>query len=221
MMQMKSNAPAIPSFLIDSVPGVPGTRGRELLRRIGIKADARAIFTWLKQLRVAPYSYDFIDNRNRKSPGYIIENLPPLRPYAHFLLAFHVFSFEEDSFIACRFCEPVNPPVNRYMKSLFLEYRISGQGDRTHLWCKVRGHFNRGLLSRGFFFFFSIANKIMMTRQLKNIRKLSERTASGNIRTGTFDLGNYFIHRGIHWWIFCRRPQCKGLLTPDLPNGSF
>jgi hypothetical protein len=79
-----------PSFFIDSLPEVPGTERRDLLRTVGIDARPHDIFLWLKQLRVAPYSYDFIDNRRRKSPGFIIENLPPLRINTHFLLAFHI-----------------------------------------------------------------------------------------------------------------------------------
>jgi len=52
-----------------------------------------------------------------------------------------------------------------------------------------------------------------MTRQLKNIKKLSELMASGNVETKMYDLKNCYIKSGIHWWIFCRRHNCKGLIT--------
>ena len=121
---MKIQSLSIPDFFVDSLPDTSDTVCRELLRCIEIRADAPDIFVWLKQLRIAPYSYDFIDNRCRKSPDYVIENLPLLKVNTHYLLAFHILEFEENSFIVCRFCEPINPPVNLYMRGLFIEYRI-------------------------------------------------------------------------------------------------
>src|SRR4030042_702651 len=108
---MKIKSVPIPYFFVDSLPNIPRTDCRELLRCIEIGAPPSDIFIWLKQLRIAPYSYDFLDNRCRKSPDYIIENLPPLKVNAHYLLAFHIFAFEENSFIVCRFCEPLITPL--------------------------------------------------------------------------------------------------------------
>jgi hypothetical protein len=210
---MKLKSPVVPPFFVDSLPAISDSDCRELLRCIEVRANPSDIFVWLKQLRIAPYSYDFIDNRWRKSPDYIIENLPPLKVNTHYLLAFHIFEFEENSFIACRFCEPINPPVNLYMKGLFIEYRIVVQGTRTILWCKTKGYFNADIFSKGFFFIFSVANRIMMTRQLKNIKKLSERLTFGKVGTRIYDLENYYAKSGIHWWVFCRRHNCKGLIT--------
>lgn len=210
---MKIRSYDIPSFFIDSLPDISTSQSRELLRRVEINAGAPDIFVWLNQLRLAPYSYDFIDNKRRKSPRYIIENLPPLKINTHFLLSFHILEFEDNSFIACRFCEPINTPLSIYLRGLFLEYRIVKQGDRSILWCKIKGYYNTDLSSRGFFIFFSAINKIMMNKQLKNLKKLSELTAAGKIEVRMYDLENYFIKSGIHWWIFCRRHNCKGLIT--------
>jgi len=210
---MKLKSFTIPPFFVDSLPDISNTDCRELLRCIEINADASAIFLWLKQMRIAPYSYDFIDNKCRKSPDFIIENLPPLKVNTHYLLAFHIFEFEENSFIACRFCEPINPPLTLYMKGLYIEYRIVEQGTRNILWCKIKGYYNDGISSKGFFFIFSVVNKIMMARQLKNIKKLSQRLTTGKVETRMVDFKSYFIKSGIHWWIFCRRHNCKGLIT--------
>jgi len=210
---MKFKSSVIPHFLIDSLPVISDADCRELFRCVEINAGASDIFVWLKQLRIAPYSYDFLDNRFRRSPDYIIGNLPPLKVSTHYLLAFHIFGFEENSFIACRFCEPINPPVNLYMKDLFFEYRIAEQGTKTILWCKIKGYLNTDISSKGFFFIFSVVNKIMMARQLKNIKKLSERLALGKIETKMYDFKNYYIKSGLHWWVFCRRNNCKGLMT--------
>jgi len=130
-MKIKSLAP--PDFFVDTLPGIPGTDCRELIRCVEIDAHASDIFVWLKQLRIAPYSYDFLDNNGRKSPDFIIENLPPLKVNTHYLLAFHIFEFEENSFVACRFCEPINSPVKLYMKGLFVEYRVIEHASETQL----------------------------------------------------------------------------------------
>ena len=39
-----------------------------LTRAVRVRAEAPVVFAWLGQLRVAPYSYDLIDNRGRRSP---------------------------------------------------------------------------------------------------------------------------------------------------------
>jgi hypothetical protein len=83
----------------------------------------------------------------------------------------------------------------------------------TKVWCKLKGFFNTNISSRGFFFIFALANRIMMSRQLKNIKRLSELSAAGKVETKIHDLKNYFIKSGIHWWIFCRRHNCKGLIA--------
>jgi len=74
---MKFKSSVIPHFLIDSLPVISDADCRELFRCVEINAGASDIFVWLKQLRIAPYSYDFLDNRFRRSPDYIIGNLPP------------------------------------------------------------------------------------------------------------------------------------------------
>ncbi len=208
---MKRRSLTPPLFFVDSLPDAADTDTRELLRCIEIRAGAADIFVWLKQMRAAPYSYDFIDNKRMQSPRFIIANLPPLKVNTHFLLAFHIISFEENAFIAARFCEPVNPPVSLYMSDLYVEYSVASRGGKTILWCKVKGYLKKGLNAKGFYFFFSIINKIMMTRQLRNIKKLSELTAVGKIETRACDLSKCYIRSGFHWWLFCRRNNCRGL----------
>jgi hypothetical protein len=159
----------VPDFFVDSLPDIPDTHCRELLRSVEIHAHTPDIFVWLKQLSIAPYSYDFIDNSCRKSPDYIIENLPPLKVNTHYLLSFHIFEFLENSFIACRFCEPINQPLSFYMKALYIEYRIEEQGPKAKLWCKIKGYYNSDISSKGFFFLFSALFRDTPVKYCKSI----------------------------------------------------
>jgi len=205
----------IPEFFIDSFPEQSETECRVLLRHTEIKSTASYIYPWLTQFRIAPYSYDILDNRHRRSPHFIIDNLPPLKLNSHFLLAFHIFGFRENSFIAGRFCLPVNPPVSRYLKEMFIEYRIQELGTSSMLWCKVRAELNATIASRGFFFVFSVINRMMTKRQLRNVKRLAENLAAGNIRNGIINPEDYHSESGLLWWICCRRHQCNGLPVMD------
>lgn len=41
-------------------------------RGVRIEAPAEAIWPWVAQVRLAPYSYDWIDNRGRRSPRHLV-----------------------------------------------------------------------------------------------------------------------------------------------------
>ena len=81
---MKRKTCDVPSFFVDSLPNIANSDCRELIRCVEINSGASDIFVWLKQLRIAPYSFDAVDNRCKKSPDYIIQNLPPLKISTHF-----------------------------------------------------------------------------------------------------------------------------------------
>lgn len=210
---MGTRSASIPDFYIDTLPAVSNTHPVGRLRSIEIHAGASHVFTWVSQLRVAPYSYDYIDNRGRRSPYYLVKNLPPLRTGTHCLLAFHVFAFEENAFLACRFCEPVNSPLNLFIKGLYIEYRLTENANKTCLWCKVLGFVNRGIVSRTAFSMICGINRIMMRRQLRVFKRLSESLAAGKIHTGAYPLERSYIKSGLHWWIFCRRRHCPSVIT--------
>ncbi len=40
-------------------------------RGVRVEAPARAVWPWVAQVRLAPYSYDWIDNRGRRSPRHL------------------------------------------------------------------------------------------------------------------------------------------------------
>ena len=65
-------------------------------RAVTIHAPAHTIFQWLCQLRVAPYSYDWIDNGGRHSPRSLDPALEHLAVGQRVLTLFRLVEFEPD-----------------------------------------------------------------------------------------------------------------------------
>lgn len=64
-------------------------------RAVEVHAPASMLFRWLCQLRVAPYSYDWIDNIGRQSPRQLIAGLENLEIGQHMMI-FQLVNFERD-----------------------------------------------------------------------------------------------------------------------------
>jgi hypothetical protein len=67
-----------------------------LHRAVAIDAPAAVVFRWLCQLKIAPYSYDLLDNFARRSPRELTHGVEKLVLGERFMSIFKLESFSTD-----------------------------------------------------------------------------------------------------------------------------
>ncbi|WP_299573135.1 polyketide cyclase [uncultured Williamsia sp.] len=130
-------------------------------RGVNVSAPTERVWPWVTQIRVAPYSYDWIDNLGRRSPRTLLE-LPEPRVGDHF--------------ISC-----AGRPMGRILSvtpgveltgsiaGAIMSYAVLPEQDSTRLLLKIvmaRGRVVAPLVSAG--------DLVMARRQLLNLKHLAE-----------------------------------------------
>jgi hypothetical protein len=146
---------------------------RSVHRAIDIAAPVPVVFRWLCQLKLAPYSYDWIDNAGRRSPQTLTPGAERLAVGQSFLIA-AIEEFEIDRHISGR----GRRQAERLYGPLAATYlvRSAASGD-TRLLVRL----NVGLgswVARVRMPVLVAGDLIMMRKQLLNLKRLAERDAA-------------------------------------------
>ncbi len=157
----------------------PGDRGGDaawtcLFRGISIAAPAPRVFRWLCQMRVAPYSYDWLDNRGRRSPRTLTPGLEQLEVGQPVMEIFRLEAFATSSFMTL-----ATPPGGRgeaLFGPLRCTYWVRAEAaTRSRLLVKLRVAPTRNAFTRIAKAALAWGDLVMMRRQLLNLKALAER----------------------------------------------
>jgi hypothetical protein len=141
-------------------------------RAVDVAAPAPVLFRWLCQLRVAPYSYDWIDNFGRRSPRRLIPSLNELAVGQRVMSIFEIVSFTPDVHMTVR----TRP--GRLGSRCAVTYRVVPLGpERSRLLVKLVVKAPR-LLGQ----VLVVGDFIMMRKQLLTLRHLAETTARTTVQ---------------------------------------
>jgi hypothetical protein len=148
-------------------------------RVIDVAAPAPVLYRWLCQLRVAPYSYDLLDNLGRRSPRELTPGLDRLEIGQRFMTVFELAEFERDRHLTL-----ILTRMRRVFGDLAVTYRVrprteSGSRFLVKLVYRLPGP---PLASRAYGFALPWGDLVMMRKQLRTLAALAERDAvSGSV----------------------------------------
>ena len=148
-------------------------------RAVTVNAPAAQLFRWLCQLRVAPYSYDWLDNFGQQSPQTLTADLERLRTGQRIMTVFRLVAFEPDRHItaALDFGRPA-------IDELAVTYLTIPEADaRCRLLVKVVVAYPRNPIGMTMRTLLPAGDLVMMRRQLFTLGNLAERDAAGHAST--------------------------------------
>ena len=133
-------------------------------RAVDVDAEPAVVFRWLCQLRVAPYSYDLIDNLGRRSPRTLTPGLTDLSLGQPVMTIFTLAGFVRDLELTLRL-------TDRWARLAFGDLAVTYRVTPGRLVAKLtvsarrRSYVRRHLLAWG--------DLVMMRRQLRTLAELA------------------------------------------------
>jgi hypothetical protein len=162
----------------------------QLFRGVTIDASPHRVFRWLCQMRVAPYSYDWIDNFGHRSPQQLTAGVEQLEVGQEVMTIFRLVDFETDLHLTIRF--KARSTASRVFGDVVVSYMIVPGADETcRLLVKIVGRYPRGVLGMVTKAYLPMGDLIMMRRQLLNFKRLAEQSVRLDVSKSQESLKQY------------------------------
>jgi hypothetical protein len=143
-------------------------------RAIDISAPVPVVYRWLCQLRVAPYSYDLLDNLGRRSPRELTPGANELEEGQRVMTIFHLASFERDRHLTI-VCDGIG---RKLLGNVSSTYTVVPAGEGSRLILKLVCDPPGGrLLAAPYRWVMPWFDLFMMRKQFLNLKRLAEKTA--------------------------------------------
>ncbi len=151
----------------------------EYFRAVGVATSADVLFRWLCQLKVAPYSYDMVDNFGRRSPRELTPGVEKLARGQKVMTIFDLADFRENEHLTLTLG---GAWMNVVLGRAVLSYVVLPVSEgRCRLVAKLRvryperppGSWLRWLLPWG--------DLLMMRKQLLTLKRLAEGQRPGPV----------------------------------------
>ena len=143
-----------------------------LTRAISVRAPVDLTWRWLCQVAVAPYSYDWIDNRGHRSPDTLTPGADQLEVGQTMAVVFRLTSFDDGH----HWTAMTTPRGQRMFGPVAMTYAAEADGPDTRIVCRIAAA-ARGPLGRVRAHALAWGDLVMMRRQFLNLKALAERDA--------------------------------------------
>ena len=150
-------------------------------RGVTINASDKTIFRWLCQMRVAPYSYDWIDNGGKQSPRALTPGLEKLAVGQEIMRIFELVDYEMSRHLTIRLKQ--NSRAAQTFGDIAVSYVIvplPGSDESCRLLVRLIVKYPAGLRGVIWKKFLPWGDLVMMRRQLLNFKALAELTQKGD-----------------------------------------
>jgi hypothetical protein len=147
--------------------------GEAYYRAVTVHADVGTVFRWLCQLRVAPYSYDWIDNLGRRSPQTLTPGLDELDVGQRFMTIFELVRFDIKEHITLQTRGGAEKPP--FFGRTAVSYTVVPvSSENTRLVVKILFKYPYGPVGWLMRWLLPWGDLVMMRRQLLNLKRLAE-----------------------------------------------
>jgi hypothetical protein len=152
-----------------------------LFRAVTVAAPPPVVFRWLCQMKLAPYSYDLIDNRGRRSPQHLVPGVERL-VVGERVLIFELASFAVDEHLT------LVVRGHRVFGDVAMSYVVVPHGEgASRLVGKVAIVPVGGVAGAVLRHVLPLGDLVMMRRQLLNLKALAETTPPSAVATASVD----------------------------------